>query len=190
MRDFRKFREKCSVYCLVFLLIAVCITCAPGEKTSSEKNTSGDQKPERNILLITIDTLRADHLQSYGYNSIKTPVESKLAGEGVRFENAVTPVPLTLPAHASILTGLYPPEHGVRDNGKFYLEDKIKTLPERLKESGYRTGAFVGAFVLDSQFGLNQGFDIYEDNPAEMEKSRDFLFAERKAEKVGQKALD
>lgn len=123
-----------------------------------------DLKDKLNIVLFTIDTLRADHLECYGYESVKTPNINRLAAEGVRFADFISQAPLTLPSHCSIFTGTYPLFHGVRDNGGFYLDPKNITLAEILKENGYRTGAFVGAFVLDSRWGLDQGFDYYFDN--------------------------
>ena len=120
--------------------------------------------PKPNLLLITIDTLRADHLGCYGYAKARTPTLDQLAKEGVRFERAFTAVPLTLPSHTSILTGTYPSYHGVRDNSGFALPPEQTTLAEVLKRSGYATAAVVGAFVLDSKFGLSQGFDYYYDN--------------------------
>jgi arylsulfatase A-like enzyme/Flp pilus assembly protein TadD len=125
---------------------------------------NGARKPRPNLLLITIDTLRADHLGSYGYAGVKTPILDALAREGVRFKNAFSPVPLTLPAHCSILTGTYPTFHGVHDNSGFVLSASQVTLAEVLKGAGYRTAAFVGAFVVDSKFGLGQGFDYYFDH--------------------------
>ncbi len=123
----------------------------------------GSRPVQPNVLLITLDTTRADRLGAYGYERIQTPVIDRLAAEGVLFERAITAAPLTLPAHTSIMTGLYPPRHGVRDNGGFFVRDETVTLAERLREQGYRTGAFVGAYVLDSRWGLNQGFDTYDD---------------------------
>jgi len=119
---------------------------------------------EMNIILITIDTLRADHLECYGYDKVKTPEINRLANEGILFEHNIVQAPLTLPSHASILTGTYPLHHGVRDNGGFYLSENHLTLAESLKNIGYTTGAFVAAFVLDSHWGLDQGFDYYYDN--------------------------
>lgn len=116
-----------------------------------------------NLLLITIDTLRADHLPAYGYDGVATPAISRLAREGIVFRNAFTPVPLTLPAHSSLLTGLLPFSHGVRDNGGFYLDSSAHTLAEGFSAQGYRTAAFVSAFVLDSRWGVAQGFDQYAD---------------------------
>ncbi len=125
---------------------------------------SSAQTRRPNLLLVTIDTLRADHLGCYGYQHIKTPVLDGLAHEGVRFDRVFTPVPLTLPAHCSILTGTYPSYHGVRDNSGFVLPPEQITLAEVLKASGYRTAGFIGAFVLDHKFGVAQGFDHYYDN--------------------------
>jgi len=115
------------------------------------------------ILLISIDTLRADRLGSYGYAPAATPVLDALAARGLRFEQASTVVPLTLPAHASLMTGTFPTFHGVRDNGAFYLDESLTTIAEVLQPRGYRTGGFVGAFVLDRRWGIAQGFTDYFD---------------------------
>lgn len=117
-----------------------------------------------NLLMITVDTLRADHVGCYGYQNVATPVIDRLAERGVRFAQAVTCVPMTLPSHASIMTGKYPPSHGVRDNGAFRLAAEQKTLAEILAQRGFKTAAFVAAFVLDSRYGLEQGFSHYDDN--------------------------
>ena len=117
-----------------------------------------------NLLLITIDTLRADRLGCYGGRIVKTPSIDGLAARGVLFERAFSHAPLTLPAHASILLGLLPPVHGVHDNSNFRVPDELLTLAEWLKGRGYETGAVVGAFPLDSRFGLTRGFDVYDDN--------------------------
>jgi len=116
-----------------------------------------------NILLITIDTLRADHLGSYGYAAAETPSLDAVARRGLRFDQALTVTPLTLPAHASLMTGAFPGSHGVRDNGGFVLNDDQTTLAEILRARGYRTGGFVAAFVLDRRWGISQGFDQYSD---------------------------
>jgi arylsulfatase A-like enzyme/lipopolysaccharide biosynthesis regulator YciM len=123
----------------------------------------GSRKP-LNVLLISIDTLRADHLGSYGYAAAQTPTLDALAARGLRFAHASTTTPLTLPAHTSLMTGTFPAWHGVRDNGGFYVSDDQVTLAEVLHERGYRTGGFVGAFVLDSRWGISQGFDRYYDD--------------------------
>jgi len=117
-----------------------------------------------NVLLITLDTTRADHLGCYGYPRIRTPHIDGLAGEGFLFKNAAAQVPLTLPSHVSILTGTYPFHHAVRDNGGFYLDPAAVTLADVLRREGWATSAFIGAFVLDSRWGTNKGFDHYYDN--------------------------
>jgi arylsulfatase A-like enzyme/Tfp pilus assembly protein PilF len=117
-----------------------------------------------NVLLITLDTTRADRLGAYGHAAAETPRLDRLAREGVLFEQTVTPTAFTLPSHSSILTGLYPPFHGVRLNGGAALADVQTTLAERLSAAGYRCGAIVGAFVIDQRWGLNQGFEHYDDN--------------------------
>jgi choline-sulfatase len=120
--------------------------------------------PGANLLLITLDTTRADHLGCYGYEAAETPVLDTLADEGILFETCITPTAFTLPSHSSIMTGVYPPFHGVRLNGGAALADTHVTLAERLSAAGYRTGAFIGAFVLDSRWGLDQGFGRYDDH--------------------------
>jgi arylsulfatase A-like enzyme/Tfp pilus assembly protein PilF len=121
-------------------------------------------KPALNVVLITIDTLRADHVGSYGYKQIKTPNIDALAAEGARFERAFAVVPVTLPSHSSMLTGTYPMLSGMHDFSGNKLSPLQPTLASVLKQSGYQTGAVIGAAVLDSRFGLNQGFDFYYDN--------------------------
>ncbi|MCY3928838.1 MAG: sulfatase-like hydrolase/transferase, partial [Acidobacteria bacterium] len=113
------------------------------------------------LLLITLDTTRADRIGAYGFADIETPHMDRLAAEGVLFEQAEAVAPLTLPAHASIFTGQFPPAHGVRDNGAFYLDDEHVVLAEILRDEGLRTGGFVAAFVLDAKWGIAQGFDHY-----------------------------
>ena len=116
-----------------------------------------------NVVLITLDTTRADRLGCYGHAGAATPNLDRLADEGVRFADAVSCVPITLPAHASILTGLNPPTHGVRNNGQFNLGAEHATLASALKARGYETAAFLSAFVLDRRYGLARGFDVYDD---------------------------
>jgi len=118
----------------------------------------------RNVLLITIDTLRADYLGCNGSGKVKTPNIDSLEKRGVNFTRARSAVPMTLPSHATIMTGLYPPSHGVRDNGRFPLKDSFVTLAEVFRKQGYGTAAFIGSFVLDHRFGLAQGFEFYDDN--------------------------
>lgn len=118
-----------------------------------------------NLLLVTLDTTRADALGCYGGPGWSSPRLDALAAEGVRFTSARTTSPVTLPSHATILTGRRPFEHGVRDNATFRLPERAVTLAERLSDAGYATAAVVGAFVLHSDFGLAQGFDVYSDAP-------------------------
>jgi arylsulfatase A-like enzyme/Flp pilus assembly protein TadD len=115
----------------------------------------------QNLLLITIDTLRADHVGAYGYTRARTPVLDRLA-HGLRFEHAYAAAPITLPSHATILTGRYPPGHGSRDNG-LRVSPNVATLATELHARGFRTAAFIAAFPLDHQFGLDRGFDVYSD---------------------------
>ncbi len=126
-----------------------------------------DRKSRRtgwNLVLVSVDTLRADHLSSYSITSFRTPHMDRLASEGVLYENVSTVAPTTLPAHASLFTGLTPLAHGVHDNVGYHLDDRMTTLAAHLKGQGYDTAAFVGAFVLDSRFGLDRGFDLYDDD--------------------------
>lgn len=120
--------------------------------------------PPPHVLIVTLDTLRADRVGAYGYQGARTPTLDALAARGARFAAATTTVPLTLPAHTSLFTGAFPGGHGVRDNTGFHVEDSVTTLAEVLKGRGYRTGGFVGAFVLDSRWGIAQGFDEYFDD--------------------------
>ena len=113
------------------------------------------------MVVVTLDTLSARHLSQYGNERIETPNFGRVAAEGVLFEQATATVPLTLPSHASMFTGTYPMFHGVRDNGGYYLRDDAETLAEALGAAGWRTGGFVAAFVVDSRWGLDQGFERY-----------------------------
>jgi len=116
------------------------------------------------VLLITLDTTRADHLGCYGYAGARTPVLDALAASGTLCRNAYTVAPLTLPAHASLFTGRYPAETGIRTNGRGRLDEAVPTLAEALRRHGYDTAAFIGSFVLDRKFGLERGFRTYDDD--------------------------
>src|SRR5436190_8285688 len=142
-----------------------------------------------NLLLVTIDTLRRDRLGAYGNHNHLTPVLDRLAANGIRYDQAYSHVPMTLPAHTSIHTGLTPPHHGVRNNSGFRLDDSVPTLAAILKAGGYRTGAFIGAFVLDGRFGLNRGFDVYDDRLPHSDAAS-FRFAERRGSEVVKAAGD
>ena len=139
------------------LLVAVLAVAAPA--VAAAQMDAPDAPP--NLLLITVDTLRADAVGWIG-GRVETPAMDALAAEGARFPTAVAPVPITLPAHASILSGLVPARHGVRDNGQT-VPDTFPILTERLREAGYGTAAFVSGFPLERIFGLDRGFDHYDD---------------------------
>ncbi|MFQ5804823.1 MAG: tetratricopeptide repeat protein [Phycisphaerae bacterium] len=140
------------------------------------------------VLLISIDTCRADYLGCYGRRQAITPNIDAIAAQGCLFESAVSPVPLTLPAHSSILTGTVPPYHGVRDNSAYRLGSSIDTLAEVLNEQGFATAAVVSAFVLDSKFGLDQGFDEYHDRFLREHKAGEII--ERKGDEATNIALE
>lgn len=136
------------------------------------------------LLLITIDTLRADRVGAYGAGAGATPGLDALAARGLVFEQARAAVPLTLPSHATLLSGLEPPHHGVRDNGLYVFPEAPATLATHLHAAGYATAAFVGAFVLDRRFGLARGFDLYDDRVERDERRAGGLESERRAEIV------
>jgi len=142
-----------------------------------------------NVLLITLDTVRADRLGAYGYQGSQTPAIDRLAAEGIRFEHAIAPAPTTLPSHASLFTGLAPPSHGVRDNAANGLADSASTLAEMFHGAGYATGAFVGAYVLDAGRGLAQGFDVYNGVAVSGVSPTSLQEAERRGDFVVEAAL-
>jgi len=139
---------------VLFLLVAFVLLCL----------TACDHKPKWNVVIVTFDTTRADHLGPYGHPEARTPVIDQLAAEGVLFERASAPVPITLPSHTTLMTGKVPFTHGIRDNGLFILDQDQLTLAEILKQQGYQTAAGIASFPLTSRFGLNQGFNLFEDN--------------------------
>jgi arylsulfatase A-like enzyme/tetratricopeptide (TPR) repeat protein len=143
-----------------------------------------------NVVLVTLDTTRADRLGCYGHAAAGTPTLDALARTGVLFSQAASTSPLTQPAHCSIMTGMYPTHHGVRVNGNTALSPEQETLAETLAASGYETGAFLGAFVLDGRWGLNQGFQVYDDRfDLEKHKHLDLGGVQRPADKVVDAAL-
>lgn len=147
-----------------------------------------ESQARSNVLLITIDTLRADRLGCYGHPNSFTPAIDSLAERGFLFERAFAHTPTTLPSHTNILLGTTPLRHGVHDNANFILGPDSMTLARTLKSAGYSTAAFVGAFPLDSRFGLNQGFDVYDDNYGNL-GAQEFSYVERNAEAVVQPAV-
>ncbi len=160
-----------------------------GSSSQQSKNAEALDLAGSNLLVITLDTVRADRLGAYGYPRGTTPNLDRLAKRGVRFENAYSPVPLTLPSHSTLFTGLYPFAIGVRINGMHFLREEEVTLAELFKANGYSTGAFVSAYVLLEKFGLAQGFDTYDDSLA----TEDTLFrfhSETPAEEVSRRFSD
>ncbi len=170
-----------GVVALAVVLVLLFVVRRPGE-VKSEGTASGQGL---NVLLITLDTTRPDHLGSYGARGVGTPNLDRLAAEGVRFADAYCQVPLTLPSHASILTGEYPFRHGVHNNGNYALAADKTTLAEVLRDRGYDTAAFTASFSVDSRFGLDQGFAVYDDDfrtgspfkPLNSERRADAVFS-------------
>jgi arylsulfatase A-like enzyme/Flp pilus assembly protein TadD len=165
---------------LVALLAAAVLQLARG------RTPPGATRPRErlNLLLVTLDTARADHLGSYGYARARTPHLDRLAAEGVRFETVSTTAPITLPAHASLFTGLNPTRHGVRNNGNFYLPEHVPSLTPVLQQQGYRTAAFVSSFILDRRYGLARGFDSYDDRMEGASPQIVSLEAERRGDRT------
>ena len=190
-----KFAKVAKHILSIMLLFLFSISCYP---KSVKKNAltltetaikQGIQQPN-NVLLISIDTLRADHLGCYGYQNIDTPHIDQLAKEGLLFNSCYTTVPITLPSHSNLMTGQYPLRHGVRDNGTFRLGQESLTIAEIFKSKGYQTAAFIGAFVLDSRFGLNQGFDVYNDRMDSNKETPEILYEEKRAGEVIEAAVE
>ncbi len=139
---------------------ALCVRQSGCKRTGDDEGTAG---AGLNVLLISIDTLRADHLACYGHAVVKTPNIDSMAAQGTQFLQCSAPIPLTLPSHSSMLTATYPFVHGARDNGAFRLHEDNETLAEVLQRTGYATAAEVAAYVLNREFGLQQGFETYHD---------------------------
>lgn len=125
----------------------------------------------RHIVLISMDTTRADYLSCYGYPEVTTPNIDAVAQHATRFETVVSPVPITLPAHSSMLTGMIPPAHGVHHNFNYQLADSHETIAETLKREDFKTAGIISTYVLHSQFGISQGFDLYDDSFTESHRS-------------------
>src|SRR5258706_3887083 len=171
-------RLKCLFWLILPLAHAIAGTNPPAHKTPS------------NVILITIDTVRADHLGCYGAKTVKTPTLDALAHDGIVFERAISQVPLTWPSHAAILTGLYPFQNGVEDFTGQPLESRFRSVAEAFKQHGYATGAVVSAFVLDRSWGLARGFDFYDDafSPEQFLR-RDLGLVDRRAGESVSRAL-
>ena len=173
----------------IFIAFASAILSA-GIACKSEKEIRPHLPDKPNVVLITLDTTRADHLPVYGYKEVSTPNLDSLAKDGILFRQCTSSSPLTLPAHSTIMTGTYPTYHGVRINGNTALAAQQHTLAEAFAEKGYQTGAFVAAFVLDGRWGLNQGFQHYDDHFDLMKyKNLDLGVVQRPANEVVDAAL-
>lgn len=170
----------------LFLLLLGSLACQPKNDDTGAARTKSDVK---NILFVTLDTTRADRIGCYGYAAAATPAIDGLAARGVRFARAYAQVPLTLPSHASMLTGKYPRELGVRDNGRGGLAPQHLLLSEIAAKSGMRTAAFVAAFVLDSRYGLNRGFELYDDQMDVTSVDTQLLEQERRGNVVADRAI-
>lgn len=165
------YRSRKLIVLVLALMIAAAVLVAlrgflPPSRDGRSKLASGGHTPaeRRNLLLLTLDTTRADRIGCYGYEAARTPALDRIAERGVAFDAAYAVTPLTLPSHTTILTGLYPVFHGVRNNGRYELPGEYTTLAEMFREGGWRTGAFISAFVLHSRFGLAQGFESFGDD--------------------------
>ena len=170
--------KPCAKRLLSWALAALwLLNCQPGERPSDRSD----------VLLITIDTARVDRFSFMGPSPVVTPVIDSLAAEATVFTQAICPAPLTLVSHASLMTGQLPVTHGIRNNGSYRLQESATTLAELLAARGYRTGAFVGAAVLAAEFGLNQGFEHYDDQMRS--RSSRTNYAERQAEETVNLAL-
>ncbi len=168
--------------CVLVLVILVCALWLFRGAAVSFKDI-------RRILLISIDTCRADYLGCYGYHRPTTPNIDKLSAQSVLFENVISQVPITLPSHSSMLTGTIPPYHGVHNNSDYKLGQSNVTLAEILTERGFATGAIISAYVLDSLYGLDQGFDSYNDSFEEPVRNL-LYFSERRGAEASRLAID
>jgi len=172
-----------SVLWMAILGVVCSVSCTPQKSLPT-----GDRG--LNVLVITLDTIRADRLGAYGNTRVRTEFVDGLAERGVVFDRCIAPTPLTLPSHTSLFTGTYPVFHGVRDNGNYVVPQQLTTMAELLKGAGYRTGAFVGAFVLSSRWGLDQGFETYTEPKGGYDPALvSFAEVQRRAEEVVDDAL-
>jgi len=166
------------------LALLATVVCALGVVVFGVLRPPIRRDPGLSVLLVTIDTLRSDALGCYGRKGAETPWIDRLAEGGVRFEQAHAHNVVTLPSHSNLLSGRYPLEHGVRDNTGFRFPATQPTLATLLKAGGWQTGGFVSAFPLDSRFGLDRGFDVYDDRLGGTETTTAFLVPERKGTKT------
>ena len=172
------------------LCLCLCVLLASVACHRAAEPTPGPPRP-LNLVLITVDTLRPDHLHCYGYAAIETPTLDGIAKSGVLFENGVTQAPLTPPSHASIFTGLNPPSHKVRDTGGFVLSPSTPTLASLLQQQGWDTAAFISSSVLKKRFGFDHGFAVYDDQMPRPGQGHEFLEdAERRAGDTVDRAVE
>jgi arylsulfatase A-like enzyme len=157
------FKKRDFLFGLLFFFIVLFLLFFLFLRGRKESFAQIKGKKEFNYILISVDTLRADRIGCYGFKQVETPYMDLFASLGVKFEICIAQTPLTLPSHVSLLTGTQPLLHGVRDNGGFLVPQELVSLAELFKERGYQTAAFVAVYVLDSKWGLNQGFDYYFD---------------------------
>ena len=168
---------------------AIALTLVVAVASCRQIAPRSDSADRPNVLLVTIDTLRADHVGSYGYEAASTPTIDALAARGVRFETSVVHTPLTGPSHASILTGHTPLGHGFRNNSGYVLAPQVRTAAEDFRQAGYRTAAFVSGFPLDRRFGFDRGFELYDDRLPKGNDRRRTPYVERFADATTEAAL-
>ncbi len=146
-------------------MILIVLAACDGKRSAGVRSADSARAAARgrNVVLVTMDTTRADRIGCYGHAAARTPFVDRMAAEGILAERALAAAPVTLPSHASILSGRNPIRHGVRDNGIFRMKPEEVLLAEVLKANGYATAAFISAYPLDRSYGLDQGFDHYDD---------------------------
>jgi arylsulfatase A-like enzyme/Flp pilus assembly protein TadD len=180
---FQRPRPSGFVKAAIVAAFVLAMAAAPVNAQTAKPKAQAKLRPKPNVILITIDTLRADHVGCYGAQSVKTPTLDALARDGVVFERAIAQVPLTWPSHAVILTGTYPFQNGVQDFTGQPLAPQFRSVAQAFKQAGYATGAVVSAFVVDRSWGLGRGFDFYDDAfSAETFRQKDIGLVDRRAE--------
>lgn len=171
-------------------ILLLCCTIVTVTLFAAEATSNQNRKTKPNVILVTIDTVRADHVGCYGAKGAETPTLDSLGRDGIVFERAISQVPLTWPSHTVILTGTYPFQNGVQDFTGTPLEPRFRSVAQAFKDHGYRTGAVVSSFVLDRSWGLSRGFDFYDDAfSPEQFKNRDLGLVERTAGESVTRAL-
>ncbi len=180
----------CSPRLAFLLCVVLLVGCHSKEKSSPSTSDRISRLRPLNVVVVTVDTLRPDHLHCYGYSNIETPAMDGIAQRGVLFENAVAQTPLTPPSHASIFTGQNPNVHKVRNTGGFVLQSSAHPIARILHEQGWDTAAFIGSAVLKKLFGFDNGFDVYDDEMPRPGKRNEFREdPERKASVVVDRAI-